>query len=68
MKTGIAVSLTGLTAYAPVNTPVLGASAASVVRSRSLRLPTCSRYAAIAACCAGVAILSTSACSGASTT
>ena len=30
--------MTGFTAYAPVNTPVLGASAASVVRSRSLRL------------------------------
>jgi hypothetical protein len=60
--------LTGFTANAPVNTPVLGASAASVVRSRSLRLPPAARYASTAARCAAVVIASTSACSGASTT
>src|SRR2546422_285937 len=60
--------LTGLIAYAPVATPVLGASAASAVRSRSLRAATPSRYAATAARCADVVMRATSGCSGASTT
>src|SRR2546428_442951 len=60
--------LTGLIAYAPVATPVLGASAASAVRSRSLRAATPSQYAATAARCADVVMRATSGCSGASTT
>ena len=36
--------------------PVFGASAASIVRSRSERLPTSSRYFATASRCAGVVI------------
>ena len=60
--------LTGLIANAPVATPVLGASAASAVRSRSLRVATPSQYAVTAARCADVVMRATSGCSGASTT
>src|SRR5947199_9335831 len=60
--------LTGLIANAPVATPVLGASAALAVRSRSLRAATPSQYAATAARCADVVMRATSGCSGASTT
>ena len=68
IQIGMRLPLTGFTAYAPVKTPVLGASAASAARSRSLRLPAAARYSSTAARCAAVVIASTSPCSGASTT
>ena len=56
---------TGLTACAPVNTPVF--VFASSVRSKSLLRAAASWYAFTAARCPGVVICDTSACSGDST-
>ena len=58
-------SLIGLTAYAPVKTPVF--SFAPSIRSRSDFPAAPARYASTAAFCSGVVMRSTNSCSGAST-